>query len=978
MAQQRTPGKAWTNSEDEKLIEAVQKYGENTESWKTIAEAVPGRTNKACRKRWKHSLHPSIKKTPWESEEDDQLLTLYAQHPGRWALISNHIVGRTDDACAKRYREALDPNLKKDDWTKEEDERLLEGFSLHGASWGKIGEELGRSGLGCRNRWRLLERRKNAAERRMAKPHSGEPSKQKKPKRKREPTEEETADVELSEDEDSRPGPSGRRQSTLENAKRPPTSTSNTSETTPVASASPDLSCTSRTGADLSPPLGNGPVIDPAIIGMALGKCPCGCASGANPCNCTSTNPTLNFNPNSQFIDSLDWNQLFPYLHAELPTVFVDPPPLQRSTSANQTALLNAYQEAVGIQDAYRIQSSRCNCSSSGCCSSEQKKAASCCSTQPVPSSCRQPAPSSPCVPDNGAIQPNRMHPESDAEAAKLVLDYATFFLQKQHGPSTHIGLSQQGQLPPNHPIPQSASLPASCQTPASHLLIGIIEKYQQQKSAPSSTATSGLLSSIPLPMGTVGCGCGCGDPNANIATKEAPQAYLRLGSEGPLSLQSTVQVSGASSQAVKPNDDLAPTGSCCGGNHEAPPAFAQHQRNLSSASTSIEAYIPPLEHTSIAVLPRFIPGCTCGCASGAPAGSCTCGCVGICLCGFQRGDQSAELTGNHQLMVTNDLMDISNSDQAIPQQESRGGCCGGGAKEHAPESTGLTIAMDLTPEVPMSLGEATLPSFILGCECGCAAGMDAGICSCGCVGVCCCASKMLEVPATNSPTVTNVEVSSADHARRVRSHSRGSSNGGTPSCCTPTTDPTTTYKIASNPSTTHRLSAQTPAPLPAYACGHPDCWRPGHPPSHPSMHALAGITFRTSAELMEHRKVAHVSELGETGGVGRGTGPSGSWLFRCGLAGCEKGWKSINGMQYHLQLSKVHFAGSMSRETESPDDSGDKITTPEEGSRSGDPTKPFKCPREGCNNAYKQAAGLKYHLAHGHPAVPPIQFTAL
>lgn len=61
--------------------------GDNTESWKTIAEAVPGRTNKACRKRWKHSLHPSIKKTPWEPEEDELLLQLYAQHPGRWAMI---------------------------------------------------------------------------------------------------------------------------------------------------------------------------------------------------------------------------------------------------------------------------------------------------------------------------------------------------------------------------------------------------------------------------------------------------------------------------------------------------------------------------------------------------------------------------------------------------------------------------------------------------------------------------------------------------------------------------------------------------------------------------------------------------------------------------------------------------------------------------------------------------------------------------
>jgi len=31
-------------------------------------------------------------------------------------------------------------------------------------------------------------------------------------------------------------------------------------------------------------------------------------------------------------------------------------------------------------------------------------------------------------------------------------------------------------------------------------------------------------------------------------------------------------------------------------------------------------------------------------------------------------------------------------------------------------------------------------------------------------------------------------------------------------------------------------------------------------------------------------------------------------------------------------------------------------------------------CPHPGCPNIYKQAAGLKYHLAHGHPNNPPLQ----
>lgn len=99
----------------------------------------------------------------------------------KWSVIARHIPGRTDDACSKRYREALDPSLKKDDWTPEEDDKLLEAYARLGGKWGQIGQELSRSGLGCRNRsvypricmsaihltqlhrWRLLSRKKLTA-----------------------------------------------------------------------------------------------------------------------------------------------------------------------------------------------------------------------------------------------------------------------------------------------------------------------------------------------------------------------------------------------------------------------------------------------------------------------------------------------------------------------------------------------------------------------------------------------------------------------------------------------------------------------------------------------------------------------------------------------------------------------------------------------------------------------------------------------
>ncbi|KAF7320191.1 hypothetical protein MKEN_00803600 [Mycena kentingensis (nom. inval.)] len=148
----------WTAEEDELLLAAVANLEHEHDNWKTVAQAVPGRSNKACRKRWLHSLSPTIKKSAWTPEEDELLISLFGLHGPKWSIIARQIRGRTDDACSKRYREALDPNLKKDEWTTTEDAKLLDLVARLPGKWGQIGQELRRSGLGCRNRYRLLER----------------------------------------------------------------------------------------------------------------------------------------------------------------------------------------------------------------------------------------------------------------------------------------------------------------------------------------------------------------------------------------------------------------------------------------------------------------------------------------------------------------------------------------------------------------------------------------------------------------------------------------------------------------------------------------------------------------------------------------------------------------------------------------------------------------------------------------------------
>ncbi|KAI8604033.1 Homeodomain-like protein, partial [Dissophora ornata] len=156
----------WTPEEDEYLRRAVQVYGDKTEKWAKIAACVPGRTNKNCRKRWFHSLDPSLRKGGWTEEEDHLLRTGVQKFRGQWSKIAERIQGRTDDQCAKRWRESLDPDIDRAAWTPEDDMLLLQKFEEYGTQWQRIALSFpGRPGLHCRNRWRKIQRSLNHMER---------------------------------------------------------------------------------------------------------------------------------------------------------------------------------------------------------------------------------------------------------------------------------------------------------------------------------------------------------------------------------------------------------------------------------------------------------------------------------------------------------------------------------------------------------------------------------------------------------------------------------------------------------------------------------------------------------------------------------------------------------------------------------------------------------------------------------------------
>lgn len=105
-------GGVWRNTEDEILKAAVMKYGKN--QWSRIASLLHRKSAKQCKARWFEWLDPSIKKTEWSREEDEKLLHLAKLMPTQWRTIAP-IVGRTAAQCLERYEILLDQAQKKED-----------------------------------------------------------------------------------------------------------------------------------------------------------------------------------------------------------------------------------------------------------------------------------------------------------------------------------------------------------------------------------------------------------------------------------------------------------------------------------------------------------------------------------------------------------------------------------------------------------------------------------------------------------------------------------------------------------------------------------------------------------------------------------------------------------------------------------------------------------------------------------------------
>lgn len=97
---------AWTAEEDAKVVEWVNTHGPT--KWTKCADHLGGiRSSKQCRERWVNSLNPDIKLDKWTQEENDTLHREYKRNGPKWALISQMIPGRTENSVKNHFYSAM-------------------------------------------------------------------------------------------------------------------------------------------------------------------------------------------------------------------------------------------------------------------------------------------------------------------------------------------------------------------------------------------------------------------------------------------------------------------------------------------------------------------------------------------------------------------------------------------------------------------------------------------------------------------------------------------------------------------------------------------------------------------------------------------------------------------------------------------------------------------------------------------------------
>ena len=154
----------WTEEEDDLLREAVAFYG--AKQWSQVASRLKGRIGKQCRERWHNHINPDIKKDAWTEDEDKYIWESVQRIGKRWSTMAINLPGRTDNQIKNRYNCSMKPksgykhhyNNERPHWTLRELRALKKAVPkntpIEDIDWVAVAEKVTRRhASACRTRW---------------------------------------------------------------------------------------------------------------------------------------------------------------------------------------------------------------------------------------------------------------------------------------------------------------------------------------------------------------------------------------------------------------------------------------------------------------------------------------------------------------------------------------------------------------------------------------------------------------------------------------------------------------------------------------------------------------------------------------------------------------------------------------------------------------------------------------------------------